>query len=188
MCPSSQLASSESDFLKSVEEIQKRLVQVTKEVGFYDSGGALITGWMRQTQALPLAEKLAIYKKYRVEDQMLWYFNKSRFNIRLEKKWFLAIFFVEFFAVALAVIQACQLMEINLVGGMAATSAGFIAWMQTKRFSDLGITYSIAANDIRHISEKHGNIDTEEKFSLFLNEIETAVSREHAIWLTRRID
>jgi hypothetical protein len=67
-------------------------------------------------------------------------------------------------------------------------SAGAIAWMQTKRFSDLDVSYSIAANDLRRISAERKNAETEEDVQILVKEIETAVSREHSMWLTRRIE
>ena len=188
MSPPSLVASSEEDYLKNIGDLQKRLDLVAKEVALHDEGGSLVTTWMKDTQKLPLDQKLMIYRKDRVEDQLVWYFTKSRFNAAREKKWFLAIFFIEFFAIAYAALQAWQLWEFNLVGGMAAMGAGFIAWMQTKRFSDLGVSYSIAANDLRRIDAERKNVTTEEETRLFVNEIETAVSREHSIWLARRID
>jgi hypothetical protein len=188
MCPRALIPSSENDYLKEVAELQKRLVPVTKEVALCDEGGPLVTTWMKETQNLPLDQKLTIYRQNRIEDQMVWYFKKSKFNTAREKNWFLAIFISEFIAVAYAALQAWRLWEINVVAGMAAMSAGFIAWMQTKRFSDLGVSYSIAANDLRRIAAERENVVTEEDAQIFVKEIEAAVSREHSMWLARRID
>ena len=188
MCPQAQIILSESNYLKEVAELQKRLLPVAKEIALCDEGGSLITTWMKETQSLPLEQKLAIYREHRVQDQLIWYFEKSRLNIRHEKNWFVAIFVIEFVAVAYASLQAWQLWGVNAVGGMAAISAGFIAWMQTKRFSDLGVSYSIAANDLRRIQAERENVTTEEDVQIFVKEIEVAVSREHSMWLARRID
>lgn len=65
-------------------------------------------------------------------------------------------------------------------------SAGFIAWMQTKRFSDLGISYSIAAGDLRRIAEERAHVETESDVELLVKEVEAAVSREHSIWMAHR--
>jgi hypothetical protein len=188
MCPHALIASSEGDYLKEITELQKRLAPVSKEVALCDEGGPLVTDWMRETQNLALEQKLAIYRQNRVDDQLVWYFKKSKFNIAREKRWFLAIFVIEFFAVACAAFQAWKLYQVNVGGGMAALSAGFIAWMQTKRFSDLGVSYSIAANDLRHIAAERQNVTTEEDAQIFVKEVEAAVSREHSMWLARRVD
>ena len=87
-------------------ELQKRLSPVAKEVALCDEGGQLVTTWMKEVQSLSLDQKLKIYRQNRVEDQLVWYFEKSRFNIRREKNWFVAIFVIEFFAVAYAALQA----------------------------------------------------------------------------------
>jgi hypothetical protein len=188
MCPQALVASSEGVYLKEVDELQKRLVQIAKEVALCDEGGPLVTSWMKETQKLPIDQKLAVYRQNRVQDQLIWYFKKSKLNTNREKHWFLAIFIIEFVAVAYAALQAWQLWQVNVVGGIAAMSAGFIAWMQTKRFSDLGVSYSIAANDLRRIAAERENVVTEEDAQIFVKEIETAVSREHSMWLARRVD
>lgn len=187
MCPESLVVGSETNYLKEVELLQSRLEQVSKEVALYDDDGDLVTQWMRDTQKLPLEQKLRLYREHRLQDQQNWYHARARSNTRLEKNWFCAIFLVEFIAVACAAIQAWHHCEMNIVGGVAGMSAAFIAWMQTKRYSDLGVSYSIAASDLRQIAAKRQNATTEDEVQTLVQEVETAVSREHSMWLARRV-
>jgi hypothetical protein len=176
----------ESAYLGQIKQLQTRLDQVAKEVALQDSGGPLITSWMLEAQQLVLDQKLLLYREKRLNEQSAWYLRNSKENTKREKLWFAAILLLEFLAVGYAALHAWQMWEFNAIGMLAATSAGIIAWMQTKRFSDLGVSYGIAAGDLRLISEARGRASTQEEIQQLVNEVETAVSREHSIWLARR--
>jgi hypothetical protein len=135
---------------------------------------------------LPLDQKLRLFREGRLEDQREWYLRKSQQSGRLEKRWFSAIFVIEFIAVAYAAFQIWKLWEFNAVGPIAATSAGFVAWIQTKRFSDLALSYGIAAGDLRRIAAQWENASTEADVEMLVKEVEVAISREHSLWLSRR--
>jgi hypothetical protein len=186
MSPAISVAEAEAAYLAEVDQVQKRLEQVAKEVALHDVGGPLITGWMRETQRLPLDEKVRLYREKRLEDQRGWYLNRSQYNTRREAWWFGGVFVIEFAAVAYAALQAWRLWQFNAVGAMAAMSVGLIAWMQTKRFSDLALSYGIAAGDLRRIAAEREHVATEEDLENLVKDVETAVSREHSLWLARR--
>jgi hypothetical protein len=86
-----------------------------------------------------------------------------------------------------AAYQACQLKEMNLVGGVASIGTALIAWSQRKHSSDLDTSYPIAAGDLRRIGEVRLKVETQEQLDLLVQEVETAVSREHSMWLARRV-
>jgi hypothetical protein len=187
MSPASSAISGEGAYLAEIEEMRKRLEQVTKDVALRDSGGPLITIWMKQTRELSLDQKLSLYREKRLDDQRTWYLRHSQLNTKREKRWFGAILAVEFTALAYAVLQIWQLLEFNAIGAMAALSAAFIAWTQTKRFSDLALSYGIAAGDLARIAAGKESAATEPELQSLVKEVETAVSREHSIWLARRV-
>ena len=62
-----------------------------------------------------------------------------------------------------------------------------LAWSQLKRFSDLATTYAVAAEDISRISVKYSTVETQEDLDAMVSDVEDAVSREHSMWLTRRV-
>jgi hypothetical protein len=186
MSPAKSVSLAENVFLDEVEQLKHRLEKVAKDVALHHPGSALMTKWMIEIQKLPLDEKLALYRTERLSDQIDWYHTNAQTNIRKERWWFWAIIVIEFIAVVYAALQAWQLWQTNLVGGIAAVGAGFIAWMQTKRFSDLGLSYGIAAEDLRQIEARHAHSTTEVEVEILVKEVEAAVSREHTIWMERR--
>ena len=176
----------EAGFLEKINELNERLPEFAKAVALYHDGGPNITEWMREARKLALPERVALYRSQRLDDQLNWYHSKSTFNARKERNWFVALFIIEFVAFGYAVVQAWLMWEFNAVGGVAAASAAFIAWMQTKRFSDLGLSYQIAAADLHGIGEKYRDIASEDAFGEMVKESEAAISREHTVWLSRR--
>jgi SMODS and SLOG-associating 2TM effector domain 1/SMODS and SLOG-associating 2TM effector domain 3 len=187
MSPNESIAGSESKYHADVNQLRDRLKEVAKEVGVYDRNGPLMTPWMKKTQQLDLKHKLTLYRSHRINDQQNWYHKKAVSNAKAEKNWFVSIFIVEFLAVGYAVLQAVLLWQFNAVAGIAALSAAFIGWIQTKRFSDLATSYRIAAEDLRKISAMSENVSTEEEVNILVREVEAAVSREHTLWIANRI-
>lgn len=186
MCPAAQVSGSRTAYLEQIKQLQERLEQVAKEVASHDTDGPLVTRWMEESQNLSVDEKVSIYRRERLEDQRHWYHTKSQQNAKHEKLWAAAIFVIEFLAVGYAALQAWRLWEFNAVGTIAALSAALIAWMQTKRFSDLALSYSIAAGDLRHIASQRERAATEAEAQQLVKEVEAAVSREHSMWFARR--
>lgn len=187
MSPTGSVTAAEATYLTSIAELQDRLAEIAKEVASRDNAGPLITAWMKTAQQLPFAEKMQMFRENRLQDQIQWYSAKAKLNARREKIWFALIFSAEFAAVAFATFQVWRLWEFNAAGPIAAVSAGFIAWMQIKRFSDLALSYGIAAVDLRHIGARWEHATTEEEIQGFVKEVETAISREHSVWLSRRL-
>jgi hypothetical protein len=174
-------------YLSEVQELRERLADLEKEFIVHGGAGDLITAWMRTTQSLSIASKAAVYRKDRLEDQVTWYSGKAVRNARFETLCFWFVFGVEFVAILCAAYQAWQLKEMNVVGGVASIGTALIAWSQIKRFSDLDTSYAIAAGDLQRIGEVRLKVETQEQLDLLVQEVETAVSREHSMWLARRV-
>jgi hypothetical protein len=174
-------------YLDELQQLRKRLPDLQREFALYSGSGHLVTDWMRISHALPIAEKVKLYREFRLEDQAIWYASKAKHNSKLETRWFWIVFCVEFGVIVFSAVQAWQLMTFSPVSGVAALGTAMIAWSQIKRFSDLGTSYAIAAGDLRCISEIHRSVTTQAELDLMVLEVETAVSREHSMWLARRM-
>jgi hypothetical protein len=174
-------------YLSELNSLRERLPDLQRELVRFENSGHLITTWMVTFHDLPIETKAALYREQRLEDQIAWYSIKGRRNSEMEDRWFWSIFIIEFAAVACSAIQSWQLMKFNPVGGIAAIGTALIAWSQIKRYSDLGTSYAIAAADLRGISEVHNAVTSQAELDLMVHEVEIAVSREHSMWLARRV-
>ena len=173
-----------SEYLKTLGHLHQRLPEIEKDFAY--NSGRLITEWMHTSQLLPSDKKSEMYVSQRLDEQIEWYSHRAAVYIRREKQWFWATFILEFVAVACAGIQAWVLWRFNIVGSIAALSAGFIAWSQTKRFSELGSSYTLAAGDLSRLRELHGKPGSDLELQYLIQRVEAAVSREHKMWLARR--
>jgi hypothetical protein len=61
-----------------------------------------------------------------------------------------------------------------------------LTWMQLKRFQELSTAYSLTAHEISLLRGYSQDVSTDAKFSAFVNDAESAFSREHTQWQARR--
>jgi hypothetical protein len=174
-------------YLLALDHLRERLPDLEAEFTEYGSKGSLFTDWMKDVHALPLNEKVELYKALRLDDQITWYSAKSSENNSLETSWFWSIFCTEFAAIIFAGLQAGEGLRFNPVSGIAALGTVMIAWAQTKRFSDLATSYAIASGDLQRISEATLETTSQTDVAVLVDAVEQAVSREHSMWLVRRL-
>ena len=173
-------------YLNEWRRLKERLPELQKEFALASESRELITDWMQQSAERTLPERVALYRKFRVEDQIAWYARNARSNRHQQNSWFWALFLLEAATIAYAAYQAMALNKVSLVGFVAAVGSGIVAWLQIKRYSDLGTSYAIAADDIALIAEKFNSIADQQTLNEFVDDIEEAISREHSMWLARR--
>jgi hypothetical protein len=184
----SDLGGAELDraFLDELSEIQRSrpdsYLQVSAE-------GSPITDDMRNVRRKPLAERTAIYVKERLADQQEWYTTKARANSSAANYWFWAIAGIQTLGLAAAVIQASSASgpwSFNPVSVFMTLAASFLAWAQVKRFDELRLSYSLAAQELTSLKSLAPYASDQDKFGEFVTQAEEAISREHTMWCARR--
>lgn len=176
-----------SAYLDTLQKIRERFPGLAKEIASEGDTGAEITQAMQESRAKSTTDRCSLYLKDRVQDQVEWYASKAKANAKSETRWFWFILAAEGSAVLAAIIRLSIVQEFNPTGGIAAMAACLVAWLQTKRFSDLANTYAVAFNDLKMIKERYGSATTEEALQKLVDEAETAISREHRLWVEKRI-
>jgi hypothetical protein len=158
-----------------------------------ESSDEQITPWMRETRALPLAERQEVYKVQRVDDQRHWYHAKAREAGTKSQRWGLAVLLMECAGAAMAVISLGNMSGIGpfgpgtLLGVIASLIAAATAWTQAKQFSNLAAAYTIAHAELTSIRGLLARpIDDEVAWSAFVDSAEGAISREHTMWRASR--
>lgn len=176
----------EKAFLEELEQIRGRFPQVETYLSKYDNGGDELTPKMREVRAMPMADRLGFYKQHRLQDQIEWYRRNAKDNAKAEGAWFSGILVAEGLAVIAAVIRILEIHEYNPTGGIAAVAVCFVAWSQTKRFSDLANTYGVASRDLNGLCTRAEHVHDEAVLGELITEVEAAISREHRLWVERR--
>jgi hypothetical protein len=187
MSTSADQGAREKEYLNEWLSLQKRLPELQREFALCEGSGKLITSWMQGVSGRNLEGKVSIYRSERVDDQREWYALNARINAGLHSRFFWLVFALELGTIAYAAIQASRLLPINFVGFIVGMGSGLLVWSQTKRYSDLATTYAVAAEDLNQISAKYTNAEDAEALASFVSDVEEAVSREHGMWLARRV-
>lgn len=149
--------------------------------------GEPVTPDMRALREASLAERLAHYLEHRVQDQMRWYGSKAREHERRQQRWFAGIVAVQAIATVGAVLLvAFPSVPFNVASTLAALASALLAWTQLKRHRELAQSYSLAARELGLAATLAAHVGGEDGLSQFVNDTESAISREHTMWLARR--
>ncbi|MBL7261846.1 DUF4231 domain-containing protein [Paractinoplanes lichenicola] len=144
-----------------------------------------VTETMRAVRELPLADRQAIYRAQRIDDQHRYYTRKAEENRRRARRWFLWAIAFQAAGVVLAWLKATNVVDADLLGIASTAAASALAWVQTRDSQNLAESYRVAANELSLIAES-APPDDPEAWSLYVGDGERAISREHTLWLARR--
>ncbi len=141
-----------------------------------------ITQGMRELRARSLEERKEAYRIGRIEDQLDWYSRKAMWNKTRFELWNICLISIEALGLIAAILAAIGLLPIDLLGFFGAVVAAGASWLQMKQHSNLAEAYSVAAYELSTINDRIPSYKTEESWAQFVNESETAISREHTLW------
>lgn len=151
------------------------------------SGDDQITADMEALRALPRSERLDVYMRDRVEDQLQWYRRKSKSNSSAGRQFAVALgcLYVTAFVVLLIRLAQPQWTYAH-PDPLILLAASVLGWMQIKRFNELGASYGLTAAEIAILKSRAPEIADDAALSIFIDDAEEAFSREHTQWLARR--
>jgi hypothetical protein len=175
--------SASSLFLARLRRILEGIADLNLS-GAVDSGQ--ITTAMEQLRSAPLEERRRIYLIGRIQNQAGWYADKAAVNDRRGNQWAAAAALASAGGVLVGVLRALNFLDVDLLGVLAATAAGFSAWMQFRQHRTLSASYAIAAQDLALVKDAAEEVSGESEWSKFVADAEDAISREHTVWLARR--
>jgi len=147
-----------------------------------------ISETMKKIRALPVVERLEIYKEQRIKDQANFYSTKSLFNKRRAKQWFWVSVSLHSAAVAMLLYRIKDPIS-NFPVEVIATAAGAVlTWLQAKKHNELTSSYALTAHEIVLIKGEALSVKNEKDLSEFVLDSETAFSREHTQWAARKVE
>jgi hypothetical protein len=145
-----------------------------------------ITHWMRSLRASALATRKRDYQKQRIESQRTWYATKALWNQRRSVFWSIAMLAIQSLGIVGAILKGAGLVDLRLVGILAAVAASALAWVQIKQHATLAQSYSHAAHELSAIDASIASVHTEADWATFVDDAESAISREHMAWQAKR--
>ena len=149
--------------------------------------GSEISHVMREARVLSLRDRISMYVKCRILDQKEWYREKATASSSAENISFTFVIVAQFVAVAIAIHAVSQRLPTSgSVGVLATLISSVLAWLQVKKYQETALAYSIATQELGLAEAIAEGISTDAEFSLFVQETEAAISREHTLWIARR--
>jgi len=139
----------------------------------------IITQKMNQIRNMKCSERKDYYMQYRIKDQHSWYVRKSEYNRTKGNNWFWISICLHALAIIFLGIRIFAF-QYQFPIEIFATAAIFIhTWLQAKKSNQLGIAYSLTANEIATFLSEAESVQTEDKLSNFVVNSENAFSRKH---------
>jgi len=149
--------------------------------------GPEITSAMRALRSRSFNVRKHTYIHERIQNQQKWYTERAIDNDSKALLWGRVAVILQFSAfVVCIVLIATPGVHVNPVGVLTTCAAAFIAWSELKRFDDLTSAYATAARELGFVLSQSENVD-ERSFPSFVADAEQAISREHTLWVARRL-
>ena len=170
-----------SAYLRQILNTNKEVCgHVINNINTFDQ----ITEKMLKNRSLAFVERKKIYEVQRIKEQHEWYKKKSSATKNLERVWFFCLITANLLAIIFALCKVIWPQSEYWPIDIFVTIAGAImTWLQTKKYQELATSYALTAHEI---SLLHSEIPNEEcEFSCFVNNSESAFSREHTQWKAR---
>lgn len=176
-----------SDFLRAILEANRH---VRDPISRRPATGNQITDEMNGVRAMPLYERVEKYKEHRILEQRKWYAGKVTWNRRHFLFWIVLCGIVQSAAIVLALlrIKYDHLLIVWPTEPLLVLASSIVGWIQLKKYNELASAYNLTVHEIGILQTGLDTIDSEKKFSDFVNEAERAFSREHTQWVARQTE
>lgn len=176
----------EEKLIKNLKQIIGQKKEFYKLIGEKFGEGDQISPLMIENRKLTLLEKIKMYTSKRLEDQRKWYSKKSKDNRKYKNIAFFCLVAFQLLAIAALIMEIYDTIEWSVTPLLATLATSTVALLQMKRFQELTESYGITATELSLIKSKINHVKNEDDFQDFVDDAETAISREHTLWLARR--
>lgn len=178
----------EERFRNDLYAILKDKKSFAELLGGETSTDQQITDVMGKIRKADLNARRQIYLLSRIQNQKKWYSQKSKENRDNGTAFFWILIVIQVFAISSSIlIQRVPDFIFNSTAVLTTLAAGLLAWVQIKQYKILAESYGLATHELGIIESKISEIKSNNEFSAFVLEAETAISREHTMWLARRV-
>jgi hypothetical protein len=126
------------------------------------------------------------YLEGRILDQQGWYSRKAKWNKARASRWLIVSFVFEITGVVGGALRAFGVLDLDLLGLLAAAAATVAAWVQSKQYDTLATAYGVTALELASVASEAEAVATEETWGHFVGGAEEAISREHTLWRASR--
>lgn len=174
-------------FTTSLRELLNENEHLASLLAGPDAAGQQVTSYMEGLRKAAIGVRRDAYLSQRVVEQQVWYSQQSADNRNRRNVWFVLLVVFQLAAGGAAVLLAVHPAFPWKAGAVFSTLASAtVAWGAMKRYQELALAYGLAAQELSLIAARAPYVGTEVELARFVNDAETAISREHAMWVARR--
>ncbi|MCA9601668.1 MAG: DUF4231 domain-containing protein [Myxococcales bacterium] len=149
-------------------------------------GGCGVTSEMNALRHRSVDDRISVYVRERIDDQLLWYAQKAIWNRTRAKWWLGTMISLEAIAVILGLFRALEVVDVDWLGILSAAAASVGAWQQVKNYSVLSEAYSVTSHEVQLVKGSTQPGLSESEWAQAAHDAEAAFSREHKLWVARR--
>ena len=176
-----------NEFTHSLNQLINDNRSTVEKIATSSSADDQITDDMNRIRKLDLKHRKDLYDDQRIQEQRNWYANKASINRRSARIWVLIGVAAYTTAILLSLVRLeFQEWRIWPISPIITFASLVIGWTQIKKFNELAVAYTVAAQEIGLIRPKLVSVNQEDQFSRFVVDAELAFSREHTLWIARR--
>jgi len=176
-----------ASFTGSLQELLNENKQLSVALCLEEHNGEQVTRSMSGLRESAVGVRRDVYLSQRVNEQEAWYASKSEDNRKYRNIWFTLLIVFQIAAGAAAVTLAVYPeFPWRATAVFSTLASATVAWGQMKRYQELAQAYRLAARELSFIAARGLYVETNEDLARFVNDAETAISREHAMWVARR--
>lgn len=176
----------EEKLIKNLKQIIGQKKEFYKLIGEQFGEREQITPTMIANREKSFSDKVQLYSSARLEEQRKWYAKKSKLNRTNKNIALSCLIAFQLFAITAFILEIYDSIEFTLTPLFAILATSTIALLQLKRFQELTESYGITATELSLVKTKTRHIKDEKDLEDFVDDAETAISREHTLWLARR--
>jgi hypothetical protein len=151
-------------------------------------GERQVTDRMHEIRSQDFDGRKSIYLALRVAEQEGWYNTKAKHCERSSQQWRTLLIGFEVLGVAASVISLLNLADVDASSVVAAAAvAGAGSWLEVKQYDNIASAYSLTARELGFVRMTGESVTAESEWSTYIVSAEQAISREHTMWLARRL-
>jgi len=177
-----------NNFIMRLQEILHRQPSIIARLTSDLQGGDQISEHMKQMRNKSLEKRRDYYIKNRIHDQNIWYAANASWNQKKESFWLFISWMLQIAAIIIAII-IIAFTDLNIIpiGIITTAGAGAMSWMHSKSYRELSQSYGLTAHDLSLLEARANQVTTEGELLELVLDVERTISREHTMWLARRL-
>lgn len=181
-------------FNEAIETFHKRIKEMKEEIdvkqflGFAEKPNIDndVPIWVKENFDVSMNDKKEFYLKYRLRDQMNWYYKKASYNKRNSTYCFIGALIAMGIGLVLTILVMINwIPNLSYLSFFTTVAASIFSWKQTKRFDELKTTYSVSSDELDDFKKTLLLDKAEDEVKEIIFDTEKAISREHKLWFSK---